>query len=112
MGIPSQKEAIAIMKVTKLTKTVLLAIAFVGIGLAPTARAAHATNFLDALQTDVANRLANVDSNTTAAAKRALTTAAHTLDKKTKTLGADLGALALAATSLQKGFSNDVTFAT
>jgi hypothetical protein len=96
------------MKLTILTKTVLLAIASVGIGLAPTAQAEHATNFLDALQMDVNDRLANAETNT-AAERRALTTAAHTLDRKTKTLGADLGALASAATTLQKGFSNDVT---
>jgi hypothetical protein len=107
MGIPSQKEAIATMKVTKLTKTVLLAIALVGIGLAPTARAAHATNFLDVLQMDVTDRLANADTNT-AAERRALTTAARTLNKNTKTLAADLGVLASAATTLHKGFSNDV----
>src|SRR5829696_2059645 len=99
MGIPAKRRKKQTMKLTILTKTVLLAIACVGIGLAPTAQAEHATNFLDALQTDVNDRLANAETNT-AAERRALTTAAHTLDRNTKTLGADLGVLASAATTL------------
>jgi len=98
------------MKATTLIRTVLLVCAFVGTGLAPTARAAHATNFLDALHADVTNRLANVDSNTPAAEERALNAAARILNRNSRTLQADLGLLAQTATALDTAFSADAQF--
>jgi len=100
------------MKEITLKKTVLLTIACVGIGLAPSARADHATNFLDSLATEVGTRLDNADTNTTKAEQRALTSASRTLNRNSKTLGADLGLLASSATTLDKAFPGDATFGT
>src|SRR5882724_12008251 len=88
------------MKVTTLKKTVLLTIACVGLGLAPATRAEHATTFLDNLLGEVTNRLANADTNTSAADRRALTSAKSILNRNSKTPAADAGALASAATIL------------
>ncbi len=109
-----QKEAIRNMKLNLLKKTVLLSIISAGMGLAPTTRAAHFTNFLDALSAEVGDRLATIDedTNSTAADKRALNSAANILDRNTKTLQADLSALAAAATVLNTRFSNDVELTT
>jgi len=74
--------------------TVFIILAVAGFSLAPAARAAHATNFLDALQSEVTNRVANPGTN--AAQQRALSSAARSLNRNTKTLAADLGALAVA----------------
>jgi hypothetical protein len=78
--------------------------------MAPAAQAAHATNFLDALQTDVEARLAAVDENTPANERRALTSASRTLNRNSRTLSADLGLLASSATALNVGFPGDATF--
>jgi hypothetical protein len=75
----------------------------------PTARAAHATNFLDQLQTEVMNRLAN--TNLSDADRRALTSADKSLSRNTKTLATDLTALSTAAKALEKQFPSNVTFA-
>src|SRR4051794_36944759 len=98
------------MKVTTLKKSVLLTIACAGIGLAPSARAEHATTFLDNLLGDVTNRLAVVDSNTPAAERQALTSAQSILNRNSKTPAADAGVLASASTVLDARFTNDATF--
>lgn len=100
------------MKVTTWSKTIALITALAGIGLAPATRAAHATEFLDALETAVDNRLAAVDENTPPEERRALTAAANVLDRNSKTLAADLNLLAQAATSLDAAFSADAEFST
>jgi hypothetical protein len=74
-------------------------------------RAAHATNFLDGLYSEVTNRLANPGTNNSPAELRALSSAARSLNRDTRTLAADLGALASAAEQLNARFANDVTFA-
>jgi hypothetical protein len=79
--------------------------------LAPAAHAAHATNFLNALRTEVTNRLATAGTNATARQKAALRAAGNVLSHNTKTLSADLSALATAATVLGTRFPNDATFA-
>ena len=93
------------MKVSTLTKMVLLAIASAGIGLAPSARADHATNFLDALQADLATR--QEDTNNTPAQNHALAAASKVLNRNTKTLSADLSAFASAANTLNAAFTDD-----
>ena len=75
----------------------------------PLARAAHATNFLDALYQEVTNRVANPGTNT-ARQKAALKAASNTLGRNTRTLSADLSALATAATVLNTRFAGDATF--
>lgn len=90
-------------------KTVLILITSIGVTLVPAARAAHATNFLDALQTEVTNRIAN--TNLPAVQQRALVAANKSLNRNTKTLGADLNALSTAANALDKGFPADSTLA-
>lgn len=97
------------MKVLSLTKIVLLAIATAGIGFTPAVRAAHATNFLDLLAEDIATR--QEDTNNTPAQNRALAAAARALDKNTRTLSADLGAFANAATTLNAAFPDDALLA-
>lgn len=79
-------------------------------GVGSSARAAHATNFLNALQEEVTNRLATATTNINAADKKALTAADKALDRNTKTFAADLGVLATAATVLNARFTNDLTF--
>jgi hypothetical protein len=76
-------------------------------GLVPVARAAHATNFLDALYSEVTNRVAHPGTN--AAAHKAEQRAANILGHNTKTFSADLSALARAATALDKYFADDAT---
>jgi hypothetical protein len=98
------------MKVTSWTKTILLTITSFGLGLAPTARADHATNFLDALIAEVDARAANTDSNSPAE-QRALNSASKILNRNSTTLVKDLGLLASAATALNKRFPDDSTFA-
>jgi len=98
------------MKVTTLKKSILLTIACIGTGLAPSALAAHATNFLDALQNEVTTRLNNVSDSTPAAEKRALTSASRTLSHNSGTLSSDLGELASSATALNNAFPGDATF--
>jgi hypothetical protein len=93
------------MKVTTLTNIVLLAIASAGIGLAPSARADHATNFLDTLQADLATR--QDDTNNTPAQNHALSAASKALNRNTKTLSADLSAFASAANTLNAAFTDD-----
>jgi len=99
------------MKVTTLGKTILLSIACIGLGMAPTARAAHGTNFLDALQTGVSDLLANLPDDATAAQRRALNSASKTLDRNSRSLGTDLGLLANAATALNSQFSDNLAIA-
>jgi hypothetical protein len=96
------------MKLTTKT-TVLTLITSIGLTLMPTARAAHATNFLNALQTEVTNRIAN--TNLPAAQQRALASANKSLSRDTKTLATDLIALSTAANALNKQFTNDSTLA-
>ena len=80
-----------------------------GLLLTPASRAAHATNFLDGLQSEVTNRLATADTNLTKKARSALKAAAAILNRNTKKFSADLTALASAATVLDKRFTNDMT---
>ncbi len=96
------------MKLTT-KKTVLILITAIVFTLVPTARAAHATNFLNALQTEVTNRIAN--TNLPAAQQRALASANKSLSRNTKTLATDLIALSTAANALNKQFTNDSTLA-
>jgi hypothetical protein len=86
-----------------------IGLAVAGLAISQNAVADHATNFLDALQSEVTNRLANADTNTSGAERRALANAARTLDRNTKTLSADLGVLAVAATQLNAYYTNDTT---
>jgi hypothetical protein len=97
-----------IMKLTT-KKTVLILITSIGLAIAPSARAAHATNFLNALQTEVTNRIAN--TNLPAAQQRALASANKSLSRNTKTPATDLIALSTAANALDKQFPADSTFA-
>lgn len=91
--------------------TVCITLAMVGLAFSPGARADHATNFLDGLQSEMANRVANPDTNASRAQLRALSNAARTLNRDTRTLAADLGALASAAGQLNAKYTNDETFA-
>lgn len=88
---------------------VYLSLAISGMAISQNAVAEHATNFLNDLQSEVTNRLANADTNTSGAERRALANAARTLDRNTKTLSADLGVLATAATQLNAYYTNDTT---
>jgi hypothetical protein len=76
----------------------------------PLARAAHATNFLDALYQEVTNRVANPGTNSTAAQRAALRAASNILGRNTRTFSADLSALATAATVLNTRFESNATF--
>jgi hypothetical protein len=73
----------------------------------PSARAAHATNFLDALHTEVSNRLdvASIPDDE----EKALTAANKALLKNTKTVQQDLAALTAAARALDKAYTDDAT---
>ena len=97
------------MKVITLKKAVLLTVAVVGMGLAPAASAAHATEFLDPLQTEIATRLENLPDDTEADVRRALQKANASLNKNTRTLSADLGALSQAGTALASALADDAT---
>jgi hypothetical protein len=77
-------------------------------GLVPVARAAHATNFLNALYSEVTNRVANPGTNS-AAQNAALRAANNILGRNTRTFSADLSALATAATVLNTRFAGDAT---
>ncbi len=81
------------------------------LAFSPRAGAGHATNFLDGLQSEVTNRLANPGTNNSPAELRALSSAARSLNRDTRTLAADLGALASAAEHLNARFANDEVFA-
>ena len=89
---------------------IITAIICAGLLFVPASRAAHATNFLDALYSEITNRVANVDTNATKQQQRALTAANAILKRNTKTLAADLFALAATATVLDARFTNDTTF--
>ncbi|HEY0548964.1 MAG TPA: hypothetical protein VGF13_05145 [Verrucomicrobiae bacterium] len=95
------------MKLT-IRKTVLILITVIGLSIAPAVRAAHATNFINQLQTEVTNRLAN--TNLADADERALTSANKSLGRNTKTLSADLTALSAAARVLERQFPSNATF--
>lgn len=90
--------------------TIYITLALAGMFFSTPARAGHATNFLDALQSEVTNRIVTA-TNLSKAERRALSSAAHSLNRNTKTLAADLGALASAAGQLDAKFSGDETFA-
>ena len=77
--------------------SVLITVICTGLFCTPVARAAHATNFLDTLHSEITNRLANLDTNATASERRALSSARAKLERSTKTFSADLSALAAAA---------------
>src|ERR1043165_3630316 len=77
-------------------------------GLVPVARAAHATNFLNALSSEVTNRVAHPSMNS-AAQNAALRAANNILERDTRTLSADVSALAKTATVLHAGFAGDPT---
>ena len=81
-----------------------------GMAFTPYARAAHATNFLDALYQEVTNRVANPGTNATAAQRAALRAASNILGRNTRTFSADLSALAAAATVLNTRFPSNTTF--
>jgi hypothetical protein len=98
------------MKVTKLIKIGLFGV-IIGLGAIQTVHADHATNFLDALQANVAERLENSDTNS-AAEKRALAAANKILNRNSSTLNGDLGQLAQAATALSRQFPEDLAFST
>jgi hypothetical protein len=97
------------MKVITLKKAVLLTIALVGLGLAPTAQAAHAAEYLDPLQTEIATRLENLPDDTEADVRRALTKANASLSRNSRTLSADLGLLSQAGTALSTALAEDGT---
>ena len=80
-----------------------------GITSIPLARAAHATNFLDALHAEITNRIANLDTNSTARDKRVLKSARAILEHNTRTFATDLSALARAAATLDTRFEDDAT---
>jgi len=90
----------------------IITIALISFGIASTSpvRAAHATNFLDALYQEVTNRVENPGTNTTAAQRAALRAASNILGRNTRTFSADLSTLATAATVLNTRFPNDATF--
>jgi hypothetical protein len=103
------KEAKSIMKVITLKKAILLTIAVVGMGLAPTADAAHATEFLDPLHMEITTRLENLPDETEPAVRRALQKANAALNRNTRTLSADLGALSQAGNALASALADDGT---
>jgi hypothetical protein len=96
---------------TILKGTIYFTLTLALLAFAPQSRAAHATNFLDDLQSEVTNRLATAETDLSRAELRALSNAARTLDRNTRTLSADLGALATAAAQLNTQFSEDETLA-
>jgi hypothetical protein len=100
------------MKVTTLKKTVLLALVCAGTMLTSAVQAAHYTNFLDTLETEVATRIENITEETTAQERRALNAASKILSRNTRSLGADLGVLASASTALDSAFAEDETLNT
>ena len=91
--------------------TVCITLLTAGLAFLPRAHAAHATNFLDALESEVTNRVANPDPDASRAQRRALSNAARSLARNTRTLPADLGALASAAAQLDAAFASDEGFA-
>ena len=95
----------------KWTKGMIYVLAMVGLVCSPKLSAAHATNFLDALQNEVTNRLASAGTNDSRPERRALSNAARTLDRDTRTLSTDLGVLATVATQLNTQFAEDETLA-
>jgi len=92
--------------------TVCITLLAAGLAFSPDARGDHATNFLDALESEVTNRVASPGTNSSRAQLRALSNAARSLARNTPTLSADLGALASAATQLDAGFPEDEDFMT
>ncbi len=98
------------MKLT-LKRTIFITLAWAGLGLSADVGAAHATNFLNAFQTEVTNRVANPGSEVSKAQRKALSSAARTLSRNTKTFAADLGILASASATLNAKFTNDAAFA-
>lgn len=91
-----------------LGRTVLLSIICIGMALAPALRAAHSTEYLDAYQAAVNDRLANFEGS--AQEERALNAAARTLNRNTTTPATDLTKLASAATTLDRAFPEDEEF--
>jgi hypothetical protein len=91
--------------------TICITLAMAGLAFSSTVRAGHGTNFLDELQREVTNRVANPGTNASRAQLRALSNAARTLNRNTRTLSTDLGALASAATQLNAGYSDDENLA-
>ena len=91
--------------------TICILLALASLAFSPLARAVHATNFLEALQSEVTNRLATAGTNVSPPQLRALSSAARSLSRDTRTLAADLGALASAAEQLNARFTSDETFA-
>src|SRR5436189_1537351 len=98
------------MKQTSLKKIILLGVVCTSFSLALNGRSAHSTTFLDALQTEVADRLAGTDL--TAAQQRALTSANRTLNRTTRSLSSDLGLLNSSVATLNRTFSDDAALAT
>lgn len=96
------------MKYKLLNKSVLLVLAVVGLGLAPTAQAEHATVFLDPLVTEVTTRQESPDL--TPAQQRALSSALRTLNRNSRSVSGDLGQLANATTTLDRAFADDEAF--
>ena len=94
------------LMVTRLTGLILTAVL---LAFSPPGRAAHATNFLEALSADVTNRLTNASTNVSRAQVRALGNAARVLNRNSKTLPTDLEILATAAGHLN-GAYDDGTF--
>lgn len=94
----------------KLQSTVCIFLTATFIALAPVVRAAHATNFLDALQLEITNRIAHAETNTTPAQQKSLSAAARILNRNTATLVEDVKAFASATTRLNARFTNDGVF--
>ncbi len=86
---------------------VLITTICTGLLYAPVARADHATNFLDALHSAVTNRIANLDTNATQRERHAWSSVLSALERNTKTLSADLIALASAANLWETRLTND-----
>jgi hypothetical protein len=73
-------------------------------------RGAHATNFLEALQTEVSNRVATA-TNLAPRERRTLVSVRRVLNRRTHTLSGDTALLASAASMLNARFTNDAVFA-
>jgi hypothetical protein len=91
------------MKKTTLTTMLSLAVACVGMGMAPATSAAY-TNYLEGLQAEIAARL---ETNDVAAEKRALNSASKALSRNSKTLSQDLTAFGQAINTLNRAFPDD-----
>lgn len=94
------------MKKQTLTTVVSIALACVGLGLAPASQAAHYTNYLDSLTNALQAKL-DSGTLTTAAQTNAINSALTRLNQTTKTLSQDLSAFGSAVSTLNTEFAED-----